>query len=325
MKSRTIVGILGTLALVASNGIVQSPVDAQSPAVAGLGTVTSIDVPGATNTYALGINSAGVIVGRYLSSGQTHGFRRDPAGDLTTIDYPGSSFTVAAAINDRGEIVGHYAFPTASTTRHGFLLKDGKFTSFDPPGSTFTNVLGINGRGDIVGRYCPLAACTTPGTGGGFQGFLLRRGTFTTVDVPGALESDAFAINERGQIAGGFVGADHEVDLFLLSHGAFTAIDLPGGQAVSLDKGGLNDHGDIVGTYCDSAAPCLMADHAFLLRRGRGFTPIDIPGAFATAAFAINARRDIVGSYNDATGTHGFLLSRWTYQAPMEDADSTQN
>jgi probable HAF family extracellular repeat protein len=37
------------------------------------------------------------------------------------------------------------------------------------------------------------------------------------------------------------------------------------------------------------------------------FTSIDVPGATATRAFGINAVGEIVGSYTDATGTHGYL------------------
>src|SRR5262245_13138114 len=39
------------------------------------------------------------------------------------------------------------------------------------------------------------------------------------------------------------------------------------------------------------------------------FESINIAGASATRAFAINARGDIVGSYTDAAGTHAFLRS----------------
>jgi hypothetical protein len=39
------------------------------------------------------------------------------------------------------------------------------------------------------------------------------------------------------------------------------------------------------------------------------FESINVAGASATRAFGINARGDIVGSYTDATGTHGFLRS----------------
>jgi uncharacterized membrane protein len=39
------------------------------------------------------------------------------------------------------------------------------------------------------------------------------------------------------------------------------------------------------------------------------FEWIDVPGAMGTRAFGINPSGDIVGSYTDATGTHGFVRS----------------
>jgi len=38
------------------------------------------------------------------------------------------------------------------------------------------------------------------------------------------------------------------------------------------------------------------------------FTTIDMPGAASTYAFGINNAGQIVGSYDDAAGAHGFLL-----------------
>ena len=280
-------------------------------AIAQPGTLTPFDVPGTTVTLALDINSEGFIVGRYASAGVTHGFMRSPSGDFTTIDFPGGSLTVATAINERGDIAGQYAVPSAPTQRHGFLLKDGVFTSFDAPGSVFTNALGINNRGDIVGRYCTQLPCAAPG-GGSFHGFLLRDGQFTTIDIDGALETDLFKVNSPGEIAGGFLTPDHKEQISFLANGNLTVLAPPSGQPVSLDNGGINERGDVVGTYCDWALPCLLGPtgtHGFLMSGGV-FTTIDVPGASATAAIGINARGDVVGSYADATGTHGFLLSR---------------
>jgi uncharacterized membrane protein len=271
------------------------------------GTFTTIDMPGATATVAFAINDEGVIVGRYASAGRTHGFVRSTAGELTTIDFPGAGFTVAGAVNNRGDIVGWYTLPASSAIRHGFLLRDGEFTTFDPPGSIFTNVLGINDRGDITGRYCTRTPCREPGSGD-FHGFLLRDGEFTTIDVPGSNETNAWKSNARGQIVGGFVPADGGAELFLLRHGTFTTFALPEGKALSVDNGGINARGDIVGKYCD-AAPCRIGPtgHGFALSRGR-LTTIDVPGAIATGTFGINARREIVGGYYDAGGTlHGYV------------------
>src|SRR5260370_29152375 len=40
------------------------------------------------------------------------------------------------------------------------------------------------------------------------------------------------------------------------------------------------------------------------------FATIDFPGGTSTSALDISPTGEIVGSYNDANGTHGFLLSR---------------
>lgn len=274
-------------------------------------TFTSLVVPGATQTFPLDINEHGVIVGRYLSGGRTHGFLRDEAGTFTTVDYPGSSFSVAGAVNDSGAIAGWYVFAAAPTIRHGFLLKDGAYTSFDPPGSVFTNPLGINERGDVTGRYCRVSPCLQPGFGS-FHGFLMRDGKFTTIDVPGADETNAFKPEASGTIVGGFGDVGGEEQLFLYSGGAFTTFALPNGKSISQDNGGVNARGDIVGLYCNSAVPCLIAPtgtHAFLLSDGQ-LTTIDYPNAVATSATGINARGDVVGGYFDNAGVlRGFLLT----------------
>jgi len=44
-----------------------------------------------------------------------------------------------------------------------------------------------------------------------------------------------------------------------------------------------------------------------------GFTPIDFLGASLTEAQGISPTGDIVGSYGNATGVHGFLLSKGAF------------
>lgn len=276
----------------------------------------TIDVPGASRTLALDINERGEIVGRFTSAGQNHGFLRDVRGNLTTIDYPGSIFSVASGINDRGDILGWYSVPADPTSRHGFVRRNGVFTSFDPPGSTFTNPLGINNRGEITGRFCTLADCLAPGLGS-FHGFILRHGRFTILDVPGGNETNAFKPNEEGAIVGGFGESGNEL-LFVLRHGRFRTMALPNGKPITQDDGGINAWGEIVGTYCDGAPPCLVGptnNHGFLLV-GDHLTTIDVPGATATSLTAINVRGAVVGGFTDGNGlAHAFLLEehrdRW--------------
>ena len=273
---------------------------------------SAIDYPGATSTAALDLSPDSEIVGSYTDASGTHGYLLSRNGKFHSLDVPNAVFTRAAGINLRGEIVGTYRLPTdPMAARHGFLLSRGKFTTIDPPGAVFTNPLGINQWSDIVGRFCTTVPC--PPEGENVHGFLLSDDEFTTIDVPGARGTNAWKINPRGDIVGGYTAADGHKHVFLfgLRLRSFTTIDVPGAAETALDNGGINPQGDIVAVYCETA-PCRGASpdaHGFLLIRGR-FGTIDVPGATSTSAFAINARGDVVGVYEDATGLHGFLLSR---------------
>jgi uncharacterized membrane protein len=233
---------------------------------------TTIDVPGASSTQALGINPKGNIVGSYLDAAGLHGFLLSK-GAFTTIDVPGASSTQALGINPKGNVVGAYGNATGT---HGFLLRrregddddgdDDAFTTIDVPGASFTQALAINPRGDVVGVY---------GNATGTHGFLLRKregdddgdnDAFTTIDVPGASFTEAFGINPKGTVVGVYSNA-------IGTHGFL------------LRKRERHDDGD------DDA-----------------LTTIDVPGASFTGAFGINPKGHVVGIYSNATGTHGFLL-----------------
>jgi hypothetical protein len=69
------------------------------------------------------------------------------------------------------------------------------------------------------------------------DGFLLRKGTFTTIAIPGATFTAANGINSRGEIMG-FGGAHG----FLLRNGTFMSIDvdLPGALPGNTFPNGIN-------------------------------------------------------------------------------------
>ena len=72
--------------------------------------------------------------------------------NYTIIDYPGNPMNRSQiyGINDAGDLVG--AFPSTGTvTRHGWVMKGGKFTTIDFPGALQTVAWDVNGAGDIVG------------------------------------------------------------------------------------------------------------------------------------------------------------------------------
>jgi hypothetical protein len=122
------------------------------------GTVFPFNVPGAQDSAASSINSAGVIVGSY--DGNKHGFLRSSAGEFSTFDVAGATSIYPATINDDGQVVGSYV--DAHNVTHGFLRQsNGQVITVDVPGATSTSVNDINVNGEMTGSYT-----NASGTGG---------------------------------------------------------------------------------------------------------------------------------------------------------------
>jgi hypothetical protein len=213
-----------------------------------------VNLPGASQQAASGINDAGAIVGYYsVSSGAPQGYL-ESGGAFTTIDVPfsGAEWTVPFGINNAGDIVGYWL---DSSTSHGFLLSGGTYTSFDYPGATFTTANGINNHGEIVGFYGD--------TGGVYHGFSLLGGIYTSIDAPDTTGTEAYGVNDAGDIVGTncltVKCADNFVDFqgFLLSGGVFTTITIPGAESSA--PTGIDDSGLMVGVFYDS-----VGRHSFL-------------------------------------------------------------
>lgn len=164
--------------------------------------------------------------------------------------------------------------------------------------------------------------------------------TFTTIDVPGADRTEAYGINNSGQIVGFFFDATG-IHGFLKDGNSFTTINLPDvpiggfteafginglGQIVGSNgvdgflidgsdviiiavpdqtsfsyASGINDTGQIVGTFAGA-----YATHGFL-KNGDTFTTIDGPNSSYTEATGINNLGQIVGNFIDESGYHTFL------------------
>jgi probable HAF family extracellular repeat protein len=257
-----------------------------------------IDVPGATLTVAHGINGGGQLVGFFETSGAgaPHGFL-DSGGSFTPIDVPGAPFTIALGINTGGQIVGQAG-------AHGFLDSGGSFASIDVPGAGATAALGINTTGQIVGEFTDATSLSvsrfTDLTGR--HGFLESGGSFTLIDVPGALGTIASGINDLGQIVGAFTDAAGKTHGFLESGGSFLPIDVP--VATTTGAFGVNDLGQIVGNFSGVAIGPAFLDI------GGTFSLLAAPGAITTGAFGINDAGQIVGDFSDlAFRTHGYLAT----------------
>jgi uncharacterized membrane protein len=259
------------------------------------------DLRGAAGTAYNAANNRGELVGSYTdAAGTLHGFRRDRKGRFTTIDPPGSLATFATGINDHGQIVGYYGVDDGKP-RTFLRDRSGDITAIEVPGAVATAPFDINNRGQVVGLY----GDTEPDASGSLppnsiHGFVWSKGSVRKIDVPGAIGSAAFDINDRGEVVGIYAdpkegdpkGTTHG---FRLRKGEFTTIDPPGAVDIDGTPGfqataplGINNRGQVVGQYADARGL-----HAYLLDKGR-YKTIDPGGAPGTVAADINDRGQIV-------------------------------
>jgi probable HAF family extracellular repeat protein len=197
------------------------------------------------------VNNRGEIVGLFFGiDGNFRAFLLS-RGEFTTISIPNALTSAAHGINNQGKVVG--SFTDFSLSTRGFLFDGSAVTIIDVPNSNGTEPLGINDKNQIVGTFCTLRDCIIQNLGS--HGFLLSEGVYRTIDVPNSASTSITAINNLGQIVGSYrVGAvDHG---FLLYRGKFTTVDVEipnaGGFFPRID--GINDRGQITGSYFDFAA-----------------------------------------------------------------------
>lgn len=130
--------------------------------------------------------------------------------------------------------------------------------------------------------------------------------TFTTIDVPGAVYTQALAINTSGDIVGNY-GQDSASDSagFLARNGAFTYFGYPG-QAVTVPLG-INDFGVIVGHAGQFPVLGFLYD-------GIKFTTLQDGADTATFASGINNNGIVVGGAGTIYTTKGFMMRNGQYR-----------
>jgi hypothetical protein len=137
---------------------------------------------------------------------------------------------------------------------------------------------------------------------------------FRDVKAPGATETDTYAVNNFGVIAGDYVDANNVQHGMILNGQKLTTVDrqgcvtMPGSNAIAFF--GIASKGAAVGWCQDTNTG---RNDAFLYLQGR-FADIVPPGSISTQAQGINDLGEIVGTYLDSNNVqHGFLLTGKTY------------
>ena len=117
--------------------------------------------------------------------------------------------------------------------------------------------------------------------------------TFKSIDFPGAATTQAFGVNERGDVVGAYVDSSGNSHGFSWIDGRFASVDFPG--AFLTNARGINDDATIVGAFTRADDP--EGGHGFVLRDG-AYTQVDFPGAAHSGILGINEGGDLTGSYD---------------------------
>lgn len=217
------------------------------------------NVPGSVQTQVIGVNDRGVTVGFWSSmnnANQTNdntGFY-SVGGVTRSVRFPTANNATPPVnqllgVNDANQAVGFYN--DAQGNAHGYVysIAGGRFQPVTVPGAASVTAAGINNRGDVAGFFASSSGTT--------DGFLRTgRGHVTTLAYPGASMTQATGVNDRDEVVGNYqvgTGSSAVTHGFTWSarHG-FKSVDDPNGMNSTVING-VNDAGDLVGFYTDSA------------------------------------------------------------------------
>lgn len=270
---------------------------------------------GASSSWALDLNDAGVVVGVVSAfsspefAGRAVAWVPDPKGGWTVHELgalPGNTIGQATALNNLGDIVGYSSngtYRTATLFRIGDApVNLGTAGLFDPQ--------DVNDRREVVDRS--------------FTCRKLDLDTMAMVDLgtPGAgyIASSAAAINESGQVAGLVIrstsgSCDREAAVHSEDEG--WQMFSPCGPYNGAQD--INDRGDLVMTV-QLASYLRIADEGTFGIETLIDAPVGEWYAFTLSGLSINDRRQIaMSASNAALGLAGCI--RLTPIAPEEDLD----
>jgi hypothetical protein len=226
----------------------------------------SENFPHSAQTQVIGINDIGYTVGFWANkAGANFGFYKYKGKFHDIKGFPGATnssprMVQLLGVNDNAIAVGFYAnaaTPTANLRGFEYNIKKHKFSRVLQPGVTVHNLnkntpsltaAGINIHGTVAGFYNT--------KGGVTDGFVKRtNGMFVTLAVKGATMTQAFGINDSGLVVGAYTtgsGTSAKSFGFTWKNGHFTTVNDPHGVGTTIING-VNDRGELVGFYVDSA------------------------------------------------------------------------
>ena len=183
-----------------------------------------------------------------------------------------------------------------------FTFKDVKVK-----GAVEVDTYSINDKGVIAGDYVDSSANQ--------HGMILNGTKLTSFDDKNCPSSPAgstaiamYGINSAGVAVGWCTSSKTGSPVGLMyAKGKLTELTVP--KSIETEADGINDKGEIVGTFIDSAG----AQHGFLLANKK-YKQLDVPGDSSTVAWSINAKGQItLYAINSAGNYDAFILTGKKY------------
>jgi uncharacterized membrane protein len=256
------------------------------------------------------INNAGIVGGEFLTQPPGYppieeGYTLSPAGNFSFPSYPGWDITSVGTSNNGisfGNAEGIDGLGNATTPPFGFIDNNGTFTAL-PSGQYGSALGGMNDFGLAVGGNYDAQGNTQPFI------YNVATGTETPLIFQGVTDPAVTDINDAGQMVGSGIvsGTGIREGLYLNGQGGVQFLAPPG--ATASEALGLNNTGQVVGNYTDTAGG-FVQEHGFLFDIAtQAYTTLDFPNASNTFATGINDSGQVVGGYTDAQGGHGMVLT----------------
>lgn len=265
------------------------------------GAMTDIGTAGGfNNSTARDINNLGQVLG---SSGTVESFSLSSFlwsnGTITTSVVP--DFCGVIGINDTEQIVG-FCTITETAFVSGFLFQDGQLIDNFDPLNFPTFARDINNSGQVVGSFSVDITNYT------YEAFLWQDGAATELGTLGDTNSEAYAINDVGQVVGRAQTTNGDFHAFFWTDGGLQDLGTLDGYTTSVAYG-INNKGRVVGKATTSGG----SSHAFV-RLNKGIRDLNNliranSGWELIEARDINNNGRIVG-YGTVNGeNHAFVLT----------------